>query len=147
VLRELQRGLPAAEAGWLALKDAADGLFRPVAALGGDPALLGKLSLRPDEALLGCDDALTPCLYASRDAADTALSNLAPETRTGLAQAWAPIPSLTSLVVVPLSVGSRLIGVLWLASAGRRSHFSPDDRPRRCSSMKSNGRRKSSASF
>jgi signal transduction histidine kinase len=118
VLRALQRGRPAAEAGWLAVSDEANGTLRPAAALGGDLALLRNLELQPGEALLGREASGAPAWYASAASLATALANLAPETRAALEQAWPPLTSLHSLIVVPLTIGGRTVGVLWVAPAG-----------------------------
>jgi signal transduction histidine kinase len=121
VLRALQRSTPMAEAGWLALTDAASGRLRLAATLGGDLALMRNVELQPSEALLGGEVTGAPGWYESQELIRVALSRLAPETRAALEQAWPPLSSLHSLLVVPLSLGARLVGVLWLAPVGQPS--------------------------
>ncbi len=121
VLRAFQHGLPAAEAGWLAVNDEARGTLRLAAVLGGDSERLRNLELQPAEALLGSEVTHAPGWYGSRESIESALEHWAPETRAALEEGWPPFRSLHSLLVVPLTIGGRTVGVLWLAPVGQAS--------------------------
>jgi signal transduction histidine kinase len=129
VLQILNHSLPPAEAGWLGVKQSAGGHILPVAALGYDLSLMRDLQLSPGEALPGCGEGRSPCLFATSEGIADALAALRPETRATLARALGPELSLHNLVVVPLRAGDSLVGALWLGSRQPTSGFVEADLP------------------
>jgi signal transduction histidine kinase len=130
VLGTLQRGLAAAAAGWLALRDPVASVYRPVAAVGYDSAVLGGLVLPPHAALLACGAAGVPCLFTTPEAVAAALAELPAATRTAFESARPPGLVPGSLAVVPVAFAGRAVGVLWLVSAqGSLTAFAAADGP------------------
>jgi signal transduction histidine kinase len=129
VLLTLKHGLAPVDAGWLALKDPASGHFRAVVAVGCDLPRLRAVAWQPGAALLGCDDAGASCLFTAPSAIQAALAGLPPDARAALEQALPPEVVPARLVIVPLSCGGRVLGVVWLLTAQDSHSLSTADAP------------------